>query len=43
MPACWGAEGMVRVAEYATLNANYLAKRLADAGFELVYPRRVDP
>lgn len=35
-----GREGMVRVAEYATLNANYLAKRLADAGFELAYPRR---
>ena len=35
-----GREGMVRVAEYATLNANYLARRLADAGFELAYPRR---
>lgn len=35
-----GREGMVRVAEYATLNANYLAKRLADAGFELAYPKR---
>ncbi|MDJ0739888.1 MAG: aminomethyl-transferring glycine dehydrogenase subunit GcvPB [Gammaproteobacteria bacterium] len=35
-----GREGMVRVAEYATLNANYLAKRLADAGFELAYPQR---
>ncbi|HET6546122.1 MAG TPA: aminomethyl-transferring glycine dehydrogenase subunit GcvPB [Rhodanobacteraceae bacterium] len=35
-----GREGMVRVAEYATLNANYLAKRLAAAGFDLAYPRR---
>ena len=35
-----GREGMVRVAEYATLNANYLAKRLADAGFQLAYPQR---
>ena len=35
-----GGEGMVRVAEYATLNANYLAKRLADAGFDLAYPGR---
>ena len=35
-----GREGMVRVAEYATLNANYLARRLADAGFELAYPKR---
>ena len=35
-----GREGMVRVSEYATLNANYLAKRLSDAGFELAYPGR---
>ena len=35
-----GKEGMVRVSEYATLNANYLAKKLADAGFELAYPNR---
>ncbi len=35
-----GREGMVRVSEYATLNANYLAKRLGDAGFELAYPAR---
>ncbi len=35
-----GREGMVRVAEYATLNANYLAHRLADAGFDLAYPQR---
>ncbi len=35
-----GREGMVRVAEYATLNANYLARCLADAGFDLAYPNR---
>jgi len=35
-----GREGMVRVAEYATLNANYLAKRLADVGYTLAYPKR---
>ncbi|HET8942834.1 MAG TPA: aminomethyl-transferring glycine dehydrogenase subunit GcvPB [Rudaea sp.] len=35
-----GREGMVRVAEFATLNANYLAKRLAEKGFDLAYPNR---
>jgi glycine dehydrogenase subunit 2 len=35
-----GREGMRRVAEYATLNANYLAKRLSEAGFDLAYPQR---
>ncbi len=35
-----GREGMVRVAEYATLNANYLLKRLASAGFDAAYPSR---
>ncbi len=35
-----GRDGMNRVGEYATLNANYLARRLADAGFELAYPER---
>ena len=35
-----GSEGMRRVAEYATLNANYLATRLRDAGYTLAYPRR---
>lgn len=35
-----GREGMQRVGDYATLNANYLAKRLAAEGFELAYPRR---
>jgi glycine dehydrogenase subunit 2 len=31
---------MHRVAEYAALNANYLAAELAKAGFELAYPER---
>lgn len=35
-----GKEGMHRVGEYATLNANYMARKLADAGFELAYPDR---
>ncbi len=35
-----GTEGMKRVAEYATLNANYLLKRLTDAGFEPAYGDR---
>ncbi len=35
-----GREGMHRVAEYATLNANYLMKRLAEAGFDLAFPDR---
>jgi glycine dehydrogenase subunit 2 len=35
-----GREGMERVANYATLNANYLAARLRDAGFELAFPKR---
>jgi glycine dehydrogenase subunit 2 len=35
-----GREGMHRVGEYATLNANYMARRLAEAGFELAYPDR---
>ncbi len=35
-----GREGMIRVAEYATLNANYLAEKLREAGFELAYPKR---
>ena len=35
-----GAEGMNRVGEYATLNANYMAKRLEAAGFKLAYPSR---
>ncbi len=35
-----GNQGMHRVGEYATLNANYMAKRLEDAGFTLAYPER---
>jgi len=35
-----GRAGMERIAEYATLNANYLMVRLRDAGFELAYPER---
>ena len=31
---------MERVAEYATLNANYLMARLRDAGFQLAFPGR---
>ena len=35
-----GREGMPRVAEFATLNANYLMARLRQAGFRLAYPER---
>ena len=35
-----GAEGMQRVAEFATLNANYLMRELAKAGFDLAFPNR---
>jgi glycine dehydrogenase subunit 2 len=35
-----GREGMQRVADFATLNANYLMKKLADAGFDVAYPGR---
>jgi glycine cleavage system P protein (glycine dehydrogenase) subunit 2 len=35
-----GAEGMHRVAEFATLNANYLMKELSKAGFKIAYPNR---
>jgi glycine dehydrogenase subunit 2 len=35
-----GAEGMQRVSEFATLNANYLMAELKRAGFELAYPTR---
>jgi glycine dehydrogenase subunit 2 len=31
---------MHRVAEFATLNANYLMKELSKAGFEIAYPNR---
>ncbi|MCH9643234.1 MAG: aminomethyl-transferring glycine dehydrogenase subunit GcvPB [Gammaproteobacteria bacterium] len=35
-----GADGMRRVAEYATLNANYLMKRLQQAGFTIAFADR---
>ena len=35
-----GEEGMRRVSEFATLNANYLQARLSKAGFQLAYPNR---
>ncbi|MEQ9450353.1 MAG: aminomethyl-transferring glycine dehydrogenase subunit GcvPB [Pseudomonadales bacterium] len=35
-----GREGMHRVGDYATLNANYMATRLKKAGFKLAYPER---
>ena len=35
-----GREGMHRVGEFATLNANYLAARLRDVGFDLALPDR---
>jgi len=35
-----GSEGMTRVAEYSTLNANYMLKKMKDAGFEAAYPER---
>jgi glycine dehydrogenase subunit 2 len=35
-----GREGMVRVAEFAALNANYLMKRLVQTGYEAAYPMR---
>jgi len=36
-----GREGIKRVAEFATLNANYLLARLTKAGFTLAYPTRL--
>jgi len=35
-----GAEGMKKVAEYATLNANYLFKELQRVGFDAAFPGR---
>jgi glycine dehydrogenase subunit 2 len=35
-----GAQGMQRVAEFATLNANYLMTELRRAGFDLAFPER---
>lgn len=35
-----GKEGMKRVGEFATLNANYLMKKLEQSGFDLAFPSR---
>ena len=35
-----GSEGMPRVADFATLNANYLMVQLRRAGFDLAFPKR---
>ncbi|MEO6064277.1 MAG: aminomethyl-transferring glycine dehydrogenase subunit GcvPB [Lysobacterales bacterium] len=35
-----GRDGMRRVGEYATLNANYLAARLREVGYDLALPQR---
>jgi glycine dehydrogenase subunit 2 len=35
-----GRQGLQRVGEFATLNANYLMERLRKAGFKLAYPNR---
>ncbi len=35
-----GKEGMPRIAEFATLNANYLMKELERVGFQLAFPNR---
>ena len=35
-----GAEGMTRVADYATLNANYLLAELRRAGYDVAFPTR---
>jgi len=35
-----GQDGMARVAEFSALNANYLATKLAQAGFDLAFPQR---
>ncbi len=35
-----GRDGLARVAEYSTLNANYMLKQLQKAGFEAAYPER---
>jgi len=35
-----GREGMKRVSEFSTLNANYLMARLKAAGFDAAYPQR---
>jgi glycine dehydrogenase subunit 2 len=35
-----GRQGVARVAEYSTLNANYLLARLQQIGFDAAYPQR---
>ncbi|HUW26739.1 MAG TPA: aminomethyl-transferring glycine dehydrogenase subunit GcvPB [Gallionella sp.] len=35
-----GAQGMLRVAEFATLNANYMMAELHKAGFTVAFPQR---
>jgi len=35
-----GRDGMARVADFATLNANYLLARLKQAGFDAAFPER---
>ncbi len=35
-----GSQGLERVSQYATLNANYLMARLQQAGFDLAFPKR---
>ncbi len=35
-----GRDGMHRVADFSTLNANYVMKRLAEQGFDLAFPER---
>ncbi|MCW8904492.1 MAG: aminomethyl-transferring glycine dehydrogenase subunit GcvPB, partial [Sedimenticola sp.] len=35
-----GREGMPRVAEFSTLNANYMLKQLQSIGFQAAYPQR---
>ncbi len=35
-----GIDGMHRISEFATLNANYLMAELRKAGFEIAYPNR---
>ncbi len=35
-----GREGLRRVGEYSTLNANYMASLMGKAGFKLAYPER---
>ena len=35
-----GRQGMRRVSEFATLNANYLMRQLAEEGFDIAFPER---